>query len=472
MTVPSAGGNPHRQLNSTEVKRLNRGWRRATGARLALLLDSVAQPFNVGSIVRSAAAFGAERLWLCGNTAALSHPSVGKTALGTDRFLVAEQEPSPVAAAKAAAAMGLRVVAVELAAGALPLHEAPLDGDVCLAIGNEDHGCSAALLAVADAVAYIPQPSRVGSLNVAVAAAIAMAEARRREWAFSDIPFAGHGELTLCTRTAGILAAVNVTVPFLDFPRPIAFAHRGGAAHGPENSMTAFGHAVKLGYSYLETDARATSDGKLMAFHDRTLDRVTDATGPIGARKYADLASIRVAGTEPIPLIEELLGNWPDIRFNIDLKDEAGISLLPEVLRRTGAWDRVCVTSFSGARLRTFRGLVDRPVCMAVSPACVAAMRCTLRLATPGRCAQVPGRITTSGFIRRAQSRGLAVHVWTINDRAEMARLLDLGVDGIMTDETEALRDVLAERGQWPTSPRPSSGGKPSPQTPLAQPDR
>ncbi len=181
MTTPAPGQTP-RQLRPTEVKRLNREWRRLTEARLALLLDSVAQPFNVGSIIRSAAAFGAERLWLCGRTAPLSHPSVGKTALGTERFLVAEQEPSPVAAAKAAAADGLRVVAVELAAGAVPLHEAPLDGDVCLVIGNEDHGCSAGLLAVADAVAYIPQPSRVGSLNVAAAAAIAMAETRRREW--------------------------------------------------------------------------------------------------------------------------------------------------------------------------------------------------------------------------------------------------------------------------------------------------
>ena len=164
------------------MKRLNREWRRRTEARLALLLDSVTQPFNVGSIIRSAAAFGAERIWLCGSTASLGHPSVAKMALGTQRFLVAEQSAGPVEAAKAAAAAGLRVVAVELASGAIPLHEAPLDGDVCLAIGNEDHGCSAGLLAVADAVTYIPQPSRVGSLNVAVAAAIAMAETRRREW--------------------------------------------------------------------------------------------------------------------------------------------------------------------------------------------------------------------------------------------------------------------------------------------------
>jgi tRNA (guanosine-2'-O-)-methyltransferase len=180
--VPPAAGAP-RQLRPTEVKRLNREWSRASDTRLALLLDSVAQPFNVGSIIRSAAAVGAERLWLCGSTAPASHPGVGKTALGTQRLVEVTTEPSPVAAAKAAAAIGLRVVAVELAAGAVPLHEAPLDGDVCLAVGNEDHGCSPALLAVADAVAYIPQPGRVGSLNVAVAAAVAMAEARRRAWA-------------------------------------------------------------------------------------------------------------------------------------------------------------------------------------------------------------------------------------------------------------------------------------------------
>ena len=96
--------------------------------------------------------------------------------------LTAYREPSPAAAAKSAAADGFRVVAVELAGGALPLFEAPLGGDVCLAIGNEDHGCSPALLSAVHAVSYIPQVGRVGSLNVAVAAAIALAEVRRREW--------------------------------------------------------------------------------------------------------------------------------------------------------------------------------------------------------------------------------------------------------------------------------------------------
>jgi len=172
-----------RQLGMTEVKRLNRDWRRRTGARLGLLLDSVGQPFNVGSIIRTAAAFGVDHVWLCGDTAQPGHPSARKTALGTDRLLTFEQVPSVATAAAAARADGYRVIAIELAGEAVPLHAVPLDGDICLALGNEDHGCSAALLAAADLIAYIPQPGKVGSLNVAAAAAIAMAEVRRREWA-------------------------------------------------------------------------------------------------------------------------------------------------------------------------------------------------------------------------------------------------------------------------------------------------
>jgi glycerophosphoryl diester phosphodiesterase len=261
-----------------------------------------------------------------------------------------------------------------------------------------------------------------------------------------------------------------VYVPFLDHPKPVAFAHRGGAAHAPENSWTAFEHAVKLGYAYLETDARATSDGKLMAFHDRNLERVTGAGGPISSKTYREVAALRAGGSEPIPLIEDLLGAWPDARFNIDLKDEAGVPLLPDVLRRTGAWDRVCVTSFSGARLRAARRLLDRPVCMTTSPAAIAAVRYSpgaglsgsgrapgapahllaRRLARAGAsCTQVPAPVATRSFVRRAHALGLDVHVWTINDRAMMTRLLDRGADGIMTDDIETLRAVLIERGQW-----------------------
>jgi tRNA (guanosine-2'-O-)-methyltransferase len=172
-----------RQLGPTEVKRVNRFWRRLAQARIWLLLESVSQPFNVGSIIRTAAAFGVERVWLCGEVADPSHPSARKTALGTGRHIRFDRPASVAAAAVAVKQAGLRLVAVELALAAVPLHQAAVGGDVCLAFGNEDRGCSAALLAAADQVAYIPQAGRVGSLNVAVAAGIVLAEARRREWA-------------------------------------------------------------------------------------------------------------------------------------------------------------------------------------------------------------------------------------------------------------------------------------------------
>ncbi len=173
----------NRQLGATEVKRLNRSWRRATQARVCLLLESVSQPFNVGSIVRTAAAFGVDEVWLCGDTAEPAHPSARKTALGTGRLLTFRRVPSVAAATAEIKQAGLRLVAIEQAETAVPLHAAAVGGDVCLAVGNEDRGCSPGLLAAADQIAYIPQVGRVGSLNVAAAAAVALAEARRREWA-------------------------------------------------------------------------------------------------------------------------------------------------------------------------------------------------------------------------------------------------------------------------------------------------
>ena len=266
---------------------------------------------------------------------------------------------------------------------------------------------------------------------------------------------------------------------FLDAPGPLAFAHRGGAAHAPENSWRAFEHAVGLGYRYLETDLQATADGVLVAFHDKTLTRVCGQDGVLRRLSHAELSAARIDGTEPIPLLEDLLAAWPDVRFNLDVKDAPAIAPLPEVLRRTNAWDRVCVVSFSATRLRATRRALGRPVCMAASPFGTAMVRfggprgrrdrggpgqpgprqparprqqwpLTDWLSRTGvRCVQVPAAMATEPFIGRAQSLGLQVHAWTVNDRPAMGRLLDLGIDGIMTDETVALRNVLAARHQW-----------------------
>jgi glycerophosphoryl diester phosphodiesterase len=254
----------------------------------------------------------------------------------------------------------------------------------------------------------------------------------------------------------GIIA--SVVVPYLDHPRPIAFAHRGGAAHHPENSWPAFEYAARLGYAYLETDARSTADGKLIAFHDAYLGRATDRAGEVSKLSWREVSRARVAGTEPIPLLEDLLGGFPELRFNIDLKDQGTLAPLNGVLKRTDAWDRVCVSSFSGSRLLAARASLDRPVCLAVTPAAILAVR---YLGHPGRilaaglarsgarCAQVPLRIATRGFIRRSHELGLQVHVWTLNAREQIERVLDMGADGVMTDDVVLLKDILSERGQW-----------------------
>ena len=172
-----------RQLRDVEVKRLNRTWRKATVARLGLVLDSVASPFNVGSILRTAAALGVEQVWLAGSSATPHHPALRKVSMGTERLLTWHADVTVAEAVAAARADGLRPVALELCDGAAPLHEADLGGDLCLVVGNEDKGLSPTALAACDSAVYLPQPGKVGSLNVAVATGIALAECRRREWA-------------------------------------------------------------------------------------------------------------------------------------------------------------------------------------------------------------------------------------------------------------------------------------------------
>jgi tRNA (guanosine-2'-O-)-methyltransferase len=171
-----------RPLGPTDLKRLHRSWRRRTTARVALILDGVMTPVNVGSIVRLAAAYGASPLWLAGATADPGHPGARKTAMATDRFVEIIGGVSAADAAAAAREEGFEVIGVELAEGAVPLHDLAVGHDACIVLGNEDHGLSSAALAACDAVAYLPLVGRVGSLNVATAAGIALYEFRRREW--------------------------------------------------------------------------------------------------------------------------------------------------------------------------------------------------------------------------------------------------------------------------------------------------
>jgi tRNA (guanosine-2'-O-)-methyltransferase len=171
-----------RNLGSTDLKRLHREWRRQAPGRISLLLDSVATPANVGSILRTAAALRIEEVWLCGQTAGPELGGTKKTALGSERYLTFHQVDQPASAVAAARGAGYRVVGIELADAAVPIHGADLTGSVCLALGHEDRGLTSAVLDGADQLAFIPQLGRIGSLNVATAASIAMYEARRQGW--------------------------------------------------------------------------------------------------------------------------------------------------------------------------------------------------------------------------------------------------------------------------------------------------
>jgi glycerophosphoryl diester phosphodiesterase len=259
--------------------------------------------------------------------------------------------------------------------------------------------------------------------------------------------------------------------PFLDRPGPIAVAHRGGAEEAPENTLEAFGAAVALGYRYLETDAHVSRDGVVVAFHDARLDDSTDRTGAIAALSIAEIAEadagyvfspdggrshpFRARGIR-IPRLEELLLRWPEARVNIDPKTDACVEPLVAMIDRLGAWDRIGIGSFSDRRLRRIRALSRGRACTSMGPRAVAAARAAALCGSMPRqgadCVQVPLRrgpipIVTAGFVRAAHRAGLPVHVWTVNAESSMHELLDLGVDGIMTDRPRHLRDVFAARG-------------------------
>ena len=245
----------------------------------------------------------------------------------------------------------------------------------------------------------------------------------------------------------------------------IAFAHRGGAYHpeieGLETTLAAFKHAVSMGYDYLETDVHVTRDGYLLAFHDAVLDRVSDRQGEIARSTYVEVREALVGGREEVPTLARLFDEFPDARFNIDLKSDGAVPVLVSFIEARDAWDRVLVGAFSHRRIAEFRRQTHGRVPTSASPAEVACFlaspsgRVADRL-TRGRVAafQVPHRrgpvvVASKALIRKAHAARKHVHVWTVDDPGEMRELLDRGVDGLFTDRTDLLKDVLQERGQW-----------------------
>jgi glycerophosphoryl diester phosphodiesterase len=258
--------------------------------------------------------------------------------------------------------------------------------------------------------------------------------------------------------------------PFLA-QTPIALAHRGGARYEPnlglENTMTAFGNAVAMGYTHLETDVHVTLDGMLVAFHDSRLDRVSDRTGPIRQLTWAQVRQARLGAAEHVPLLTDILDAWPEVYLNVDLKAAGTGAPLWNLIEGRGLHDRVCVGSFSQRRISEFRRFARGRVATSAAPPGVALVRYAPRvlsrlMRSPAEVFQVPATVPLRGrevtvvtrrLVDTAHEHGKQVHVWTIDDAAEMNRLLDLGVDGLVSDRIDVLKQVLLDRGQWTGRP-------------------
>lgn len=250
--------------------------------------------------------------------------------------------------------------------------------------------------------------------------------------------------------------------PFLDH-RFVAIAHRGGwtrpADAARENTVYAFERAVDLGFSFLEIDVRTTADGKLVLFHDARLERLTGASGRVRERTWRQLRDLRIGGLDPVPLLEDVLDRFPATVFNIDLKDNAGVPALVALLRRMDVSDRIVVASFSTLRIRRFASR-SPGIALGATPLGVGWDGFVPGLrrwrVDPAPVLQVPARVLGNllPLVRRdlidfLHSTGRKVHVWTIDDRAEMERLIDLGVDGLISNDLVTLKSVLTERGLW-----------------------
>ncbi|MCH8611720.1 glycerophosphodiester phosphodiesterase family protein [Arsenicicoccus dermatophilus] len=260
-----------------------------------------------------------------------------------------------------------------------------------------------------------------------------------------------------------------------DGPGPLALAHRGGAQLAPENTLAAFERSVALGVRYLESDIRLTADGEIVCFHDETVDRVTDGTGPVNRLTLAQARRLRVCGQGGIPTLVEALEIFPEACFSIDLKDAAAIGPLVQVLRQRRYRERVCVAGAWDGWLRQVRAEVpgvstslgwrSLTTLIACSRAGVPVPRWIASADfahVPIRLGRVP--VFVEEVVHLAHSVGVRVITWTCNDPVAMDRLYSLGVDGVISDRPDLLREVLVARGDWTPmagSARGASDGHP-----------
>jgi len=238
----------------------------------------------------------------------------------------------------------------------------------------------------------------------------------------------------------------------------LAFAHRGGNEFAPENSFRAFKSAVDIGYKYLETDVHLTKDGFLIAFHDDTLDRVTDKSGLIRDLTLSEIKKAKIAGTDEIPLLSELLNSFTDCFFNIDCKVDETVQPLINLINNKDFINRVCIGSFSQKRINFIRKSLGKEVKTSMGPAEVILSKflsyTSLGYNFKSSYTSIPIRrygisLLDERNINYLKSNNQKVIAWTINDEDQMKMLINIGIDGIMTDNLTLLKKVLIEESLW-----------------------
>lgn len=252
---------------------------------------------------------------------------------------------------------------------------------------------------------------------------------------------------------------------------PVPIAHRGSRTLWPENTDVSFRGAYELGYRHFETDLHITSDGALVCIHDDTVDRTTNGSGPVDRFTSSQLRDLdagfrhrtddgfafRGQGVR-VPTLDWLLETFPDTSLVLDMKVDGLAGPLAALVDDLNAYDRLIVGSFSDSRLAEFRDITDGRVPTSSGPALarlwVLASRVGRGVPGDASALQLPTqlrgvRVVDEKLVGAAHEAGLQVHVWTVNERHEMVRLLDMGVDGLVTDRGDILKSVLIGRGEW-----------------------
>ncbi len=240
--------------------------------------------------------------------------------------------------------------------------------------------------------------------------------------------------------------------PYLDVPGVAISAHRGGSIEAPENTIESFEYSIELGSSYIETDVQLSSNGIPYIFHDDDLKRLFGKNIIFNSLHSDQIDELILFDKYKIPTLESTLQKFPDTLFQIDVKTDEVVLPTMEVIKKTNSTDKVCIASFSSKRLKQVHNLYPE-ICLSMGPFEV--MKLLLasfglyRKKVPGNCLQIPIyqygiKLVTKRFINYIHSIGLKIHVWTINDEDTMQRLIDLGVDGIITDRPKTLKDLLS----------------------------